>query len=130
MNGEKVYLIESNIMWNSIETCPKDTTVDILVKKYVPSTDTFRYLRLTDCMYDSTISPMDNIYPSWRIRKPYPEIGWLDLPNDVRLIAWMKIPELDYKEHKDIKPHCTCGCSQDPGCCGHHPDCPMKQLEG
>ena len=27
-------------------------------------------------------------------------------------------------------PRCTCGAANDIGSCGHHPDCPMKAIEG
>ncbi len=31
---------------------------------------------------------------------------------------------------KSTRPECTCGASTDPGSCGHHPDCPLKPIEG
>lgn len=33
-------------------------------------------------------------------------------------------------ELEQSKPKCTCGCTGDPGCCGHSPSCPMKSIEG
>lgn len=43
------------------------------------------------------------------------------------------IPIYDFVNAYDkeqARPKCNCGCWGDPGCCGHHPNCPMKAVEG
>lgn len=35
----------------------------------------------------------------------------------------VSVPEPDH-------PRCTCGAHGDPGSCGHHPSCPLKEIEG
>lgn len=31
---------------------------------------------------------------------------------------------------QDDNSGCNCGADRDPGSCGHHPDCPLKEIEG
>jgi UDPglucose 6-dehydrogenase len=36
----------------------------------------------------------------------------------------------DPQPPKPRPPRCNCGAASDPAACGHHPDCPMKSIEG
>lgn len=48
---------------------------------------------------------------------------------NLRLIA---LAEQYTEELKDLpeRVECTCSAHKDPGSCGHHPNCPLKSVEG
>lgn len=70
------------MVWQPIETAPKNIRIDLLAKCWLAHKDEFRLTRFPDCRWSNGDS-MCNVDPHW-----------IGLDNGWRAVGWMHIPLL------------------------------------